>query len=521
MRIEMKDFYVPDLRELLDNSAEKFGDKTFIKYFDGACVVEKSYKKVRDDSLAVCRWLIHNSVCNKHIAIAGRTTYNFIIYFFGILLSGNVAVPFDPQISVKDAIKLFDSADIDIILHEEEFGAGAKEIMTALPRVYKAINFSDDEEFARIIDKYTDNPRYASLSDFRVDKNKCALIIYTSGTTGKRKGVMLSTYSLIANIMYTDYCEALDEGRVALSVLPMHHIYSFSGDCIRNLQDGVTVCINKDLRELNSNLTRFEPNVVRLVPMMAQSLLNRVKVLTSKKNNPLSPEKAKEMVFGKNITWLISGGAYLNPELVESYNELGIYLRQGYGMTEAGCRISVPDETVSVESVGRVIDICDVRTQNGEIQVKTPSVMLGYYKMPEETKKMFTVDGWLRTGDLGYVTEDRQLFITGRLKNLIILSGGENVSPEAIEKKFAPIHEVEEVQIYAENDRIVAEVFPNKDYCSVNGISDIEGIIKEKIKVMNSTAKASHIIAELRMRDIPFEKTPSGKLKRKETVVAK
>ncbi|MBR5113011.1 MAG: AMP-binding protein [Clostridia bacterium] len=148
----MKDFYVPDLRELLDNSAEKFGDKTFIKYFDGNTVIEKSYKKVRDDSLAVCRWLIHNSVCNKHIAIAGRTSYNFIIYFFAVLLSGNVAVPFDPQISVKDAIKLFDNADIDIILHEDEFGEGACEIMTALPRICETINLSDDARFNSIID---------------------------------------------------------------------------------------------------------------------------------------------------------------------------------------------------------------------------------------------------------------------------------------------------------------------------------------------------------------------------------
>ena len=147
--------------------------------------------------------------------------------------------------------------------------------------------------------------------------------------------------------------------------------------------------------------------------------------------------------------------------------------------------------------------------------------MIGYYKQPEETKKMFTPDGWLRTGDIGYVTEDRQLFITGRLKNLIILSGGENVSPEAIEKKFAPIHEVSEVQIYAENDRIIAEVYPDKEYCENLGIDDIKAALEEKIKVMNSSAKASHIISELRLRDIPFEKTESGKMKRKETVVSK
>ena len=103
----------------------------------------------------------------------------------------------------------------------------------------------------------------------------------------------------------------------------------------------------------------------------------------------LSPREAAEEVFGKNIKWLISGGAYLNPQLTEEYEKLGIYLRQGYGMTEAGCRISVPDEGVSRESVGRVLDICDIRINNGEIQVKTPTVMMGYYKMPEETKEMF------------------------------------------------------------------------------------------------------------------------------------
>ena len=517
----MKDFYVPDLRELLDNAAEKFGDRAFIKYIEDGEIKEKSYIEVRDDSLAVCRRLIYDSVCNKHIAIAGKTSYSFIIYFFGILLSGNVAVPFSPDISTADAVNLFDYADIDIVMYDDYFAADTDKIGVALPRIWKFINTSDKEIFQRITKDFSSDSKYANLADFKVDKNKCALIIYTSGTTGKRKGVMLSTNSLISNLMYTDYCEALGEGNVALSVLPMHHIYCFSGDCVRNLIDGVTVCLNDDLRNLNSNLAKFQPSVMRIVPMIAQSLLQRIRVLTGRKNNPLTLEEAKEKVFGKNIRWLISGGAYLNPELVEEYDRLGIYLRQGYGMTEAGCRISVPDETVSNESVGRVIDICDIRTQNGEIQVKTPSVMLGYYKMPEETKKIFTIDGWLRTGDIGYVTEDRQLFITGRLKNLIILSGGENVSPEAIEKKFAPIHEVSEVQIYAENDRIIAEIFPDDEFCALQGIKDIKSVISEKIKKMNNTAKASHIISELRLRDVPFERTANGKIKRKETVVSK
>lgn len=246
---------------------------------------------------------------------------------------------------------------------------------------------------------------------------------------------MLSTNALVGNIMYKEYINIFSERTSTLSVLPMHHIYCFSGDYLKNLCDGVQVCLNGNLSDIVPNLERFEPNAMRVVPMIAQHLLQRIKI-TAAKNPDITPAEAAKIVLGKNLNWIVSGGAYLDPLLVEEYDKLGIMLRQGYGMTEVGCRISVPDRGVSTESVGRVINICDVRTENGEIQIKTPTIMLGYYKMPEETAKMFTEDGWFRTGDIGYVTEDRQLFITGRVKNLIILSSGENVSPEAIEKKF-------------------------------------------------------------------------------------
>ena len=188
-------------------------------------------------------------------------------------------------------------------------------------------------------------------------------------------------------------------------------------------------------------------------------------------------------------------------------------------MTEAGCRISVPDNTASRESVGRVTDVCTVRIQNGEIQVNTPTVMLGYYKMPEETKEMFTEDGWLKTGDIGELTEDNQLFITGRVKNLIILSNGENVSPEAIEKKFADNQLVSEVLVYDEKDRIIAEIYPDYEYAKLEGIDDIQGELEKAVDRMNKTAKAAHIISEVRVRTEPLEKTGSGKIKRKATVV--
>lgn len=506
----------PTVRDLLDFGAEKYKNLTFLKYVCNEEVVEKSYLQLQSDSKAVCR-MLRNAFENKiNVAVVGKTSYEYLVFCTGVLISGNVFVPFSPDISEEEASDLFERADIEMLLCEEDFLQRAETIKNRCPKLKSVISFSEADE---IYEKYSDDSSYSSLSDFKVNKDECAIIIYTSGTTGVKKGVMLSTEALVGNIMYRDYCtDIFNENDVALSVLPMYHSYCFSGDYLKNLKDGLQVCLNGDIKDITANLKTFEPKVIRVVPMIAQSLLQRIKMLR-RRNPELTPREAAEEIYGKNITWLISGGAYLNPELIKEYDELGIYLRQGYGMTEAGCRISVPDETVSRESVGRVIDICDVRIQNGEIQVKTPTAMMGYYKMPEETEKMFTDDGWLKTGDIGYVTEDRQLFITGRVKNLVILSSGENVSPEAIEKKFNGIELIEEVLVYGENDRLVAEFYPNFEFAAANDISDIEAAIEEIVDSLNETAKASHVISNVKVRETPFEKTGPGKIKRYETKI--
>ena len=515
----MEIFDAPSVRELLDSGAEKYGDSTFIKFIRNGAIEERSFIKVRSDSLAVCRWIRSLSEKRMHIAIIGKSNYEYITCLSGILISGNVAVPFAPDISVEEAAELFKRADIEMVLYEQEFSVNAERLKELCPFIKFTVNLGDLDEFDRIYIEYSDSSQYAALSDIEVDKNACCVIIFTSGTTGIKKGVALSTLSLVGNIMYQDYItDIFTPNDVALSVLPMYHIFCFSGDYIKNLKDGVQVCLNGSLKDIIKNLTVFEPKVVRVVPMIAQTLLQRVKAILAR-NPEMQVKEAVTQVFGRNIQWLISGGAYLNPELIDEYEKLGIFLRQGYGMTEAGCRISVPDNTAARESVGRIIDLCEARIQNGEIQVKTPTVMLGYYKMPEETKEMFTEDGWLKTGDIGELTEDNQLFITGRVKNLIILSNGENVSPEAIEKKFADVELVSEVLVFAEKDRIIAEIYPNYEYAELEKIEDIQTVLEQTVDRMNKTAKASHIISEVRVRTEPLEKTASGKIKRKETKI--
>ena len=471
----MSKFDAPSVRELLDESAGKYGDSTFIKFIRNNNVEERSYNKVRSDSLAVCRWIRSLSKDRMHIAIIGKSNYEYITCLTGILISGNVAVPFAPDISVSEAAELFKRADIEMVLYEDDFAENAKELGKLCPFIKYSVNLGDLEKFDAIYSEYSDSSEYASLSDIEVNKEDCCVIIFTSGTTGVKKGVELSTLALVGNIMYHDYCtDIFNPNDVALSVLPMYHIYCFSGDYLKNLKDGLQVCLNGSLMDIIKNLKIFEPRVIRVVPMIAQTLLQRVKAILAR-NPETTAQEAVQEVFGRNIKWLISGGAYLNPELIDEYAKLGIYLRQGYGMTEAGCRISVPDETVSMESVGRVTDICEVRIRNGEIQVNTPTVMLGYYKMPKETAEMFTEDGWLKTGDIGELTPDNQLFITGRVKNLIILSNGENVSPEAIEKKFA------NVELVSDRDRIISCAgVSKKDFLDKRISAELEKIMEER-----------------------------------------
>ncbi len=516
---KMSEFYAPTVRELLDGAAEKYADAPFINYIENNEVQKKSFNETRRASLAVCRCLRDLSKKKLHIAIVGKTSYEYLVCLTGILISGNVAIPFAPEISVNEASSIFARADIDMLIYGREFAEKAEEISAACPFINYFISMLDKNMFSHILDKYSDSSPFAPLSDFEVNKKECAVIIFTSGTTGIRKGAMLSTESLVGNIMYKDNSDDIFRPEdVSLSVLPMHHVYCFSGDFIKNLKDGVQICLNGDFKDTAKNLLIFEPRVIRIVPMLADSLLRRAKLLMTR-NPDMTADEAREKIFGKNLKWLISGGAYLSPQLVDDYEKLGISLRQGYGMTEAGCRISVPDLTISKESVGKVLEFCEVRIKDNEIQIKTPTAMLGYYKMPEQTAEMFTEDGWLKTGDIGYVTEKRELFITGRAKNLIILSSGENVSPEAIEKKFSFYPVIAEVMVYAENDRITAEFYPDREYAEKTGITDIAAEIERITDKLNSTAKSSHIIAKTKIRDIPFEKTESGKIKRIKAVI--
>lgn len=495
------------LTQLLEDAVGKYGDKVFIKFVRDGGIIEKTYEDIRRDSYAVCRFIRSISTQRLHIAVMGKTDYEYIIALTGALLSGNTVIPLAPDLTAGEAVRLLQHSDADLLFCD----SGLETLADSCPNIKDCLRLGDSAAFAEICDKYSENGEFAGLSDFETDPDECALIMYTSGTTGEKKGVMLSMRALISNTNFKEI--SFSSKDVTLSVLPMHHIFCFSSDYLKNIKDGVTVCLNGDVANIGENLLRFEPSMIRLVPVMIASLLRKTRIVKAK-NPDFTPRQAAEAVFGRRMRWITSSGAYLSPEITEEFEQMGITIRQAYGMTESGPRISVPDNFTSPESVGRIVSFCNVRIRGGEIQVSSPSLMMGYYKNPQATAEIMTEDGWLRTGDIGRVSESRELYITGRLKNLIILSNGENVSPEEIEKKFVDEPLVKEILVYEKNDRIAADIYPDYAYAEGAGINDIHAAVSGAVRRVNASDVAAKEIDVFNIRTEPLDRTSSGKLKR-------
>ncbi len=503
---------VPTIRDLLDIAPAKHNDRTFIKFVRDEKIVEKKFSEVRSDGLAVCRFLRHDIPERTHIAIISKSTYEYIACMTGVLTGGHVAVPIDPDSTAKDASDIINDCDATVILYGEEFSDRIEEVKALCPKLRYEMVISP-ESYEKIYEEFSDTSEYAHLSDYKMVPEDCCLIIYTSGTTGDRKGVMLSCEALVSNLIFEPYDPIVIRVDTILSVLPLHHIFCFICGYIGPLNVGNCVCLNGEMKDLFKNLLLFKPNQIRVVPLIAQGILARIKGVQAK-NPSLSPKEAAALVTGGNLDLMLAGGAYLEPALCKAYEPYGILLRQGYGMSEASAKVTLPDPGCPVDSVGRIMSTVNVRIVDNEIQLDTPGMMMGYYNRPEETAEVITEDGWLRTGDIGRIDENRVLYITGRLKNLIILSNGENVSPEGIENKFKANKLVEEILVYAEKDVIVAEIFPNSEFAELNGISDIKAALIEFTDKYNETALPSHIVAKVVVRDTPLEKTATGKIKR-------
>lgn len=500
---------VETLRDVIRHSAAAYGSQTAFRYKIGRKELEdKTYENVNQDSMAVSRMLKAEGMLGKHIALIGATTYSWIISYFGITNSGSVAVPIDAQLPAPAICELLNRADVEMVIYDEIRADVIPEIRKLCPRITCIISMQAQESSADIRSLSQLLAEHTGNFDTNLDPDQLCTILFTSGTTGKSKGVMLSHRNLTDNAVCLDM--KIPAGTVSMTLLPINHVYCLTMDIIKGLYIGMVICINDSIMHVQKNLKLFKPEIVLLVPMVIESIYAKLKDVSK-----LIPKKAAaHAAFGGNLRIICSGGAYLDPEYVDRFKEYGITILQGYGMTECSPVISNNlSWDIRKESVGRLLPNCTAKVVDEELWVKGSSVMQGYYKMPEETADTL-VDGWLRTGDLGYVDDDGYVFLTGRKKNLIITKNGENVSPEELENRLGQHRLVQEVLVRESEGVIEAEIFPDYEYAKKKKIRDLAETLQGIIDEYNQGAPVYKRIYRLKIRETEFEKTPSKKIKR-------
>ncbi len=500
------------IKDIISYSAEKYNDMTAFKYTDGKEIIEKKYSDVKKDSETISCILNRMNLVGKHIALIGKSSYPWIISYFGIVNSGSVAVPLDASLPASDLYDLLNRSDSSAVFYDKTQKAVAEGIRDNCPAITHIFCLQEEESaddkylysLPKLIQEFSGN-----TYETEIDPDKMCTLMFTSGTTGKSKGVMLSNRNLASNV---EACVVqIEPGTVSLSVLPIHHAYCLTSDILKSLSLGSCVCINDSMLHFSKNLNKFKPKVILLVPLIIETIYHQLR--DTKADIP--KEMIAKAAFGENLEIIFSGGAYLNPDLVDFFAEYGISILQGYGMTECSPVISSNNQIDCKNgSIGKPLKNCSIKFVDEEICVKGSSVMMGYYKMPDETAEALDEDGWLHTGDLGYMDDDGYLYITGRKKNLIILSNGENISPEELENALGKNDLVMEVLVRENGQTIEAEIFPDLEYAEKHNINDINAELQKIIDDFNKNMPLYKRITSFKTRDTEFEKNTTKKIKR-------
>ena len=499
---------VRTLRDIIRHGAEAYGSQTAFRYKVKKEIVDRTYLDVDRDSMAVSRMVESMGMEGKHIALIGTTTYQWIVSYFGIVGSGSVAVPIDAQLPADAVCELLERADVEMLVFDEIRRDVAEAVKEKCPSVRYILSMQAEEAADGVQSLSMLTALHAGEYEKELDGGQLATILFTSGTTGKSKGVMLSHRNLVDNAVCLDM--KIPAGTISMTLLPINHVYCLTMDIIKGLHIGLVICINDSIMHVQRNMKLFKPEIVLLVPLVIESIYGKLKDAGS-----LIPKKmVAKAAFGGNLRIICSGGAYLDPDYVDKFKEYGITILHGYGMTECSPVISTNLEWENKKgSVGKLLPNCEAKVVDEEIWVRGSSVMQGYYKMPEQTAETLE-DGWLKTGDLGYVDEDDFVYITGRRKNLIILANGENVSPEELENQLSRSALVKEILVREKDKVIEAEIFPDYEYAKKKHVKDIQGKLQELVDGFNQDMPVYKRIYSLIVRETEFEKTPSKKFKR-------
>lgn len=545
------------MRELVEFLDTEYGNDTAYTFRNDPHdreVQKRSFSRLAAEVRSIGNALATRGVCEGvHCALIGKLTYGWVRTYLALLSVGAVLVPLDPEWTAADLADTVKKAECKYLFCSDEvYKSKAEQI--ALTTDVKTVITVDSAAGEISLDllllegeqqRNADSRAYESA---RISPDKMSLLVFTSGTTGQGKGVMLSQTAILSDITVVAL-RIIKAGKRTVGVLPPHHTFGSTVNILGNLLLGVDMYISSGIRYLPKELKEHKPEHLIVVPLYLETFYRRIlagikdsgkekafyaitKVTDGLAKVGIDVKKALlksvRSSFGGELRFVISGGAPLSGEIANTFKSLGIDILNGYGITECAPLLSVnlnrcqKDGSVGMPIPSVKIKIKDANEDGeGEICAKGSNVMLGYYKDEEATKAVFDEDGYFCTGDIGKLDEEGWIYITGRAKNLIILSNGKNVYPEEIEVELSAVPGVIDVVVYegisrrgGEHNAIVAEIYPDYDFLKKNGIEDKQEYFRKYITEFNRGAVAYKKISVLKVRETEFPKNTLRKITR-------
>lgn len=552
-----------NIKEIMLNAAEKFKDKPafVIKIKKGEEVTYKniSYNQLIDDIYSLGTALFSNALKGKRIAIIGKNRYEWILTHLTNQFGGIVSIPLDKDLQLEELEGSLVRSKADAIVFDPKLMELIKEIKerknTNLEQYICMDKIDGYMSIEGLILRGQDERRQGKneFENYKIDSNAMNVLLFTSGTTSKSKAVMLSQRNVASNIFALQCVEDIRPTDTNIAFLPFHHIFG-SSCIILTLACGLRNVFPDGLRYVKQNLNEYKVSVFVGVPILIESMYKTIMKEVEKQGKTklikfalalsgflmklhidIRRKLFKQIIdqLGGELRFVVSGGAPADPKIAKDFNRMGIRTVQGYGLTETSPVIAGEDHirmktgSVGLPMINDTIEIVDPDKDGiGEIRVKGPNVMLGYYEMPEQTAKVLK-DGWFYTGDLGYMDKKGFLTITGRSKDMIVLKNGKKVFPEEIETLINRLELVSECMVYGMpnpedknditlsikvvyNQEVVEEKYKDKTK------EELHSILWNEIKKVNTTFPRYKHIQHMILTNEELIKTTTKKIKRQE-----
>ncbi len=511
--------------ELLSRSKEYYGTKDMFRENDGDGVKATSAQEFERLVYSIGSAFLDMGLLDGKVALIGDPSVDWIAVYFATVTGGGVIVPMDRELPENEIANILCGSGAGAVVFSPSMAAVMDSIK---PRLDGGVRYictgggpgNLDETAQRGIDLGFD--AYLAV---QTDPEALATLLYTSGTTGKSKGVMLSQKNILQCARGAN--ELFDIHDVSMLVLPLHHSYGFALGIVQAIAHGTTICVSGSPRRFFQNLLLFAPESMFLVPAYVELIYKRTQAYLKEAGLAADDAAAIKKFLGGNLTLLICGGAPLPKFYCGAMRGMGVTLIEGYGITECSPLVSVNRERYYADgSVGIPITCCEVSIRNedsggeGEIWVRGGNVMLGYYNNESATAEVMDGD-WFDTGDIGHVDGGGFLYITGRKKNLIVLSNGKNVYPEEIEDYLlAGVPQIKEAVVYAREESGVgetvlrAELFLDEALCSGLSENELRGVLDAGIYEVNKALPGYKQVCGYDIRESEFEKTTKKSIKR-------